>query len=101
LAEPSLCCHQAAAKAVEALDVPAITADLKALLTASQPWWPADNGHYGGLLIRLAWHCSGSYRTWDGRGGCNGEFVFVELHVQPVTTAAATAGQVDCPIHAV
>lgn len=58
---------------MQALDVSAVERDLRALMTASQPWWPADNGHYGGLLIRLAWHCSGSYRTWDGRGGCNGE----------------------------
>lgn len=59
-------------KAVEALDVAAVQADLTKLLTDSQAIWPADNGHYGGLFIRLAWHCNGSYRLWDGRGGCNG-----------------------------
>jgi len=57
---------------MKALDVDAVERDLKALMTDSQPFWPADHGHYGGLLIRLAWHCSGSYRSWDGRGGCNG-----------------------------
>ena len=51
------------------LDVEALKADLVALLTDSQPWWPADWGHYGGLMIRMAWHAAGSYRTADGRGG--------------------------------
>lgn len=60
-------------EAMKALDVAAVQRDLTALMTDSQPWWPADHGHYGGLMIRLAWHCHGSYRTWDGRGGCNGE----------------------------
>ncbi|KAI8473491.1 MAG: putative catalase-peroxidase [Monoraphidium minutum] len=60
-------------KAVEALDVAAVKADLTKLLTDSQPQWPVDaTGSYGGLFIRLAWHCNGSYRKWDGRGGCNG-----------------------------
>jgi hypothetical protein len=47
----------------------AVKADLTALLTNSQEFWPADGGNYGGLFIRLAWHCSGSYRQSDGRGG--------------------------------
>ncbi len=51
------------------LDVDALKADLKALMTDSQEWWPADWGHYGGLMIRMAWHSVGSYRTADGRGG--------------------------------
>jgi catalase-peroxidase len=51
------------------LDVEALKADLKALMTESQAWWPADWGHYGGLMIRMAWHAAGSYRVSDGRGG--------------------------------
>ena len=54
---------------VKKLDVPALKADLRALMTDSQDWWPADWGHYGGLMIRMAWHAAGSYRTSDGRGG--------------------------------
>jgi len=51
------------------LDVRALKKDLHALMTDSQDWWPADWGHYGGLMIRMAWHAAGSYRTADGRGG--------------------------------
>ena len=51
------------------LDFDALKADLCALMTDSQDWWPADWGHYGGLMIRMAWHAAGSYRTADGRGG--------------------------------
>jgi len=54
---------------VKKLDVAALKKDLQALMTDSQAWWPADWGHYGGLMIRMAWHAAGTYRTADGRGG--------------------------------
>jgi catalase-peroxidase len=54
---------------VKKLDVDALKKDLHALMTDSQPWWPADWGHYGGLMIRMAWHDAGTYRIADGRGG--------------------------------
>lgn len=56
-------------EALKQLDVEALKNDLKALMTDSQEWWPADWGHYGGLMIRMAWHAAGSYRIADGRGG--------------------------------
>jgi catalase-peroxidase len=57
------------AKAFKSLDLKAVKADLYALMTDSQAWWPADWGHYGGLFIRMAWHSAGTYRISDGRGG--------------------------------
>ena len=66
------------------LDVDALKADLTALMTDSQEWWPADWGHYGGLMIRMAWHAAGSYRTTDGRGGANtGNQRFAPLNSWP------------------
>ncbi|TCO71638.1 catalase/peroxidase HPI [Rhodovulum euryhalinum] len=56
-------------EAVKTLDFDAIKADVRALMTDSQEWWPADWGHYGGLMIRMAWHSAGTYRIADGRGG--------------------------------
>jgi catalase-peroxidase len=56
-------------KAVKSLDYEALKTDVLALMTDSQPWWPADWGHYGGLMIRMSWHAAGTYRMADGRGG--------------------------------
>jgi len=56
-------------EAVKSLDFEALKQDLKALMTDSQDWWPADWGHYGGLMIRMSWHAAGTYRISDGRGG--------------------------------
>ena len=71
-------------KEVRKLDVAALKADLHALMTDSQPWWPADWGHYGGLMIRMAWHSAGSYRIADGRGGAGtGNQRFAPLNSWP------------------
>ncbi|MEJ2457248.1 MAG: catalase/peroxidase HPI [Novosphingobium sp.] len=56
-------------EALKTLDIEALKQDMRALMTDSQDWWPADWGHYGGLMIRLSWHAAGSYRIADGRGG--------------------------------
>jgi catalase-peroxidase len=60
------------ARAFASLDLNAVKADIKTVLTTSQPWWPADYGHYGPFFIRMAWHAAGTYRVGDGRGGAGG-----------------------------
>jgi catalase-peroxidase len=72
------------AREFKSLDLKAVKADLFALMTSSQEWWPADFGHYGGLFIRMAWHAAGTYRIGDGRGGAgSGQQRFEPLNSWP------------------
>ena len=71
-------------KALKSLDIDALKKDLHAFMTDSQDWWPADWGHYGGLMIRLSWHAAGTYRIADGRGGAaSGSQRFAPLNSWP------------------
>ena len=81
------------------LDVEALKKDLKALMTDSQEWWPADWGHYGGLMIRMTWHAAGSYRVADGRGGAGtGNQRFAPLNSWPDNVSLDKARRLLWPI---
>jgi catalase-peroxidase len=87
------------AKEFESLDLNAVIEDLHASMTDSQDWWPADYGHYGGLLIRMAWHLAGTYRIGDGRGGAGaGQQRFAPVNSWPDNASLDKARRLLWPI---
>lgn len=86
-------------KEVKKLDFEALKKDMKALMTDSQSWWPADWGHYGGLMIRMSWHAAGTYRIADGRGGAGaGDQRFAPLNSWPDNVSLDKARRLLWPI---
>jgi catalase-peroxidase len=87
------------AKEFKSLDLKPVIKDLEALMTDSQEWWPADFGHYGGLMVRMAWHSAGTYRIADGRGGAgSGQQRFAPLNSWPDNASLDKARRLLWPI---
>ncbi|TQL67682.1 catalase-peroxidase [Nocardioides albertanoniae] len=87
------------AKAFESLDLPAVKADIAAVLTDSKDWWPADFGSYAGLFVRMAWHAAGTYRSHDGRGGAGrGQQRFAPLNSWPDNVSLDKARRLLWPV---